>query len=218
MSNFITTHKATELTGKSVAFDGQRLAKVTWKTTAKVTAPMANQCVSVPRIQPEQVQEEQAALYPFIVAMLEESQDSIMRGLLLAKGAGCEIQDSEISIAACLAEMAEVAKGNRLSKDSIAAWFDSEAVDMLTIAVADKLGISDTPSEAETKKVAAIVADYSTKLQALSGSKTSYSPEVAIKLQRALEVAEVLTTPYGAMFHAKLEAMKVKPQADMLGL
>lgn len=219
MSNFITTHKTVDYDSKkSAAFDGQRLCKVTFKTTANVIAPMHNKCVSIPPVDTLALVARVQDFMPHLLAVVEQAQDDIVRAKLLEAGGDVEMQDSELSMDAVLLQLAEAAKGNRLSKDSISAWFDAQAADMLTVAISDKLGISDAPSEAEAKKVAAIVADYSTKLQSLAGSKTTYSPEVATKLQRALEVAEVKDTAYGSMFWSKLEAMKVKPAADLLAL
>lgn len=202
---------------KSVALEGQRLAKVLFKTTANVTAPMASQAVSVPFLKDEVVAENLLALTPHILCMLEDAQNEIIRAKLLETGGSCTVHDSEITAQCCIAYLNEAAKGNRLSKESIAAWFTQNVADVLSIAIADKLGMSDIPSDAEVKKLNKIVSDYSEKFQALAGSKTVYSPEIAQKLVRALEVSGC-EDRLAQQFTVKLKGMKEQIAADLLAL
>ena len=205
---------------KSVALDGQRLAKIVFKTTANQKAVMPSKCVSVPVLQEEQIAVYQAELAVHVHELLEGAQNELIRAKLLEHGTGegVEILDSDISVLACINWLDEAAKGNRLSKDSITAWFNGNVAELLSVAIADKLGISDTPSETETVKLNKIVSDYCEKFAALSGSKTYYAPEIATRLIRALEVAAPAEDKLTVAFTAKLEAMKVKPAADLLAL
>lgn len=218
MSNISTTHTVSNFDAKkSQPLTGQRLAKIIFKNTEKVKAPMPSKCVSVPFLTSEQVDEVIPAIKAHIVSMLEGAQNELIRAKLLEFGEGTEIADSDISLAACISYLDEAAKGNRLSKDSIAAWFAGNVAELLAVAIADKLGISDTPTAGEVEKLEKIISDYSAKFQALAGSKTMYSPDVAQKLVRALEVTGC-NDPLAQQFTVKLQAMKTVPAADLLGL
>lgn len=224
MSNVSTAHDVINyVSGKSVALDGQRLAVVKFKTTANVKAPMPNKCVSVPvmEITPSRTDitaDELQALYPHITSMVQKAQDEIIRAKLLENGEGYKVLDSDINMQSVILYLAEESKGNRLSKEYIAGWFADNVAELLTVALADKLGISDTPSEAESKKLQATVNMYCDKLQGLAGSKTAYTPEVADKLLRALEIAAPADDKLTMQFVSKLQAMKEKPVADLMGL
>ena len=217
----MTMQKAQNYDSKnSKAADGTRMLKVLFKNTEKVKAPMPSKFISAAPIAGSELQEvlQNPRFAPHALSILHNAQMELVRARLLAEGEGCMIDDSDYSVAKCLDYLDEEAKGNRLSKESITAWFQSDVADMLTVAIADKLGLPDTPSDVESSKVAAMVADYSSKFAGLAGSKTVYSPEIAQKLVRALEVAGADSEGLGLQFKSKLLGMKEKPVADLLGL
>jgi hypothetical protein len=197
--------------------NGSRLVVTKFKNTQEFNAPMPNQFTEIPEIDSNEVLDSITALLPHIITMIESVQNDIVRDTLLEHGAGCTIQLDSLSIEKCIKYMSNEAVSNRLSKESIGVWYDAEVKDYLMIAIADKLGVSDTPSASDTVRINRIIEDYKTKYCALAGSKTSYSKDVSHKLIRGLEVSGADNTRLGASFINKLKNMQ-EVKEDMLGL
>ena len=145
--------------GKTAAFQDQRLAKVGYKDrtdkNGKTTkAKLPSIAVSVPKI--TSIEGHLTALLPHIVSMLETTQDSIIRSLYeSSEGTLSNVADSDISIGACVAFLEAEAEGDRLSKERIGKWFDSDVRENLAIYVADKLGTENLDDARITAKCAA---------------------------------------------------------------
>ena len=221
MSNFSSTHAISlNADGKAVPLSGQRLATCWWKLTQamkdagkkEVHAPVA---VSIPKITTLS-EIELETLMPHIVGMLEGVQDKIIRGLVDSKDA-TEVSDSEISVAACISYLNQESISNRLTKEKAAEWFNANIAEMLSVALADKLGISDTPTPEQLKKLEQSVNGVREMITPLVSAKTTYSEDKAKKLIGVLRYA-----PAGDLIAAKfierLEGMGTKQQADLMDL
>lgn len=215
MSNISDVHNVTAFDAKkSRALDGQRLAKVVYKTPKKGTKK-DSKCVSIPVIS-----QLDAAFVndanPYIVSMYHDAQDAIIRELV-DKGA-TEVRDSQIDNAAVLQYLAELAAGNRLSKEAAAEWFDTSMGDVLTVAFADKMGVTDTPTEEQTATITQAIAVYKDKFCGMAGGKTKYDKETALRLLKAIEIAGA-DDDIATKFQKRLEVMRDAPTgADMMGL
>lgn len=205
---------------KSQPLDGQRLAKVVFKHTKamekKGIPKKASKCVSIPKVS----QLDAAcinAMNPYIVSLYHEAQDGIIRELVL-KGKS-EIADSDISEAEVLKFLAEEAAGTRMTSEEALEWFNGSMAELLTVAFADKLGVTDTPTDEQTAMVNAAVADYRKKFAGMAGGKTKYDKETALKMLKALEFADTENDEIAAKFNARLVKMRDAPTgADMFGL
>lgn len=203
---------------KSQPFEGQRLCKVIAKYTAKMAAAKVtkkqSKCVSIPVSKVTQAFLLNGLEY--INAMYQTAQDGIVRELV--ENGATEVRDDQITEECILQFLADEAAGNRITKDAANAWFDGTMADMLTVAFADKLGVSDTPSEEQTKQIAAAIAVYKDKFSGLAGGKTKYDKETATKLIKAIETVGA-DDELAVKFGARLIAMRDAPTgADMFGL
>lgn len=216
MSNISTSHNIVEFTKTSKALDGQRLSKVWYKgKKAEEKKPV---CVSIPRVLSIMVgAEELEQLKPQVLDMILGAQDKIVRERY-EQGA-TSISDSDISIAACIAWLQEESAGGRLTKEYIIQWFSESLSDKLLVAVADKLGIGDTPSELEAKKLEQAVNVFKDSFAQLAGGATRFQPEKARKMLKVLELIEEENT-LADKFQTRLEKMLVEKveTEEMLGL
>ena len=215
MSAISNVHSIVAFDSKiSKAFENQRLAKVIYKTSRTTgIKEKESVCVSVPKLE---LTDEEALLFkPYLVAYLEGVQDSIIRAKY-EEGA-VSIHNNDIGIHSMLDFLEEDSKGGRLTKEYITEWFNTSLADMLTVAIADKLGVSDTPSETEAKKIEQMVNVYRDKFASLAGGKTMFAADIATKLQKALELVDSEDT-MAVRFNARLEKMKEQNTVDLLGL
>jgi hypothetical protein len=198
-------------TGVTKPFDGQRLSTITFKTDAETKVKRASVAVSVPMLESYTV-----AMRPYILSYMQGVQDAIIRARVIAGQK--EVTNEQISEEAIIAYLIEEGKSDRLTKEILGTWFDTNAADTLTVAFANKLGVSDTPTEAETQKLNAIVADYKGKITALAGGKTFYPEKVRVNLLKAFDIVGAEADALGAKLVAKVQAMAKVDDAEMLGL
>lgn len=206
----------------SKAFTGQRLAKVTYKTVTDKTSELygvkrESKCVSLPLIPTADVISNIAALAPAVVEYLHSVQDKIVRERVDA-GAS-HITMDEVSIASCIEWLDSNSESGRLTKETVAKWFDETVAEPLAVVLMDKLGISATPTDAESNKILAVVEAFKGKVASLAGGKTSYEPKVCKSILNALELApagDVLATRFSNRLNKMIE--EAKANEDLLQL
>ena len=163
------------IAGESKPQDGQRLAKIGYKQTEAMTkrgetAP-PSACVSIPQIPVDQIRANIDRLLPYIGTMLENAQDGILRSLYESSGHVLgSVDDADISVSACISYMAAEAAGDRLKKEHIEQWFDSEVKENLFVFLAEKLGCDDLTQE-NTKVIDKHVGIYRQLIGSLAGGK-----------------------------------------------
>lgn len=187
MSLISTQHSVIPfVAGKTAPLTGQRLAKVGYKSTAKTPAAFPSVAVSVPVIDTDEIINHVDTLMPHLVSYLSDVQDKVIRSLYeSSQGALTSVGDSDISVSQCIAFLEAESNGGRLTKESVHAWFDAEAKDVLSAIVADKLGFADTLSDAQEKVIAQKCAAYREVIGSLSGGATMLQP-AQIKSVKAL--------------------------------
>ncbi len=210
MSNVSNVHDVVSFDAKnSKAFSGQRLSKVLFKAGKNVTEKKQSVCVSIPVFAINSDQMAESALLPHINSMLQAAQDGIVRDAVEA--GKLSVSDADISFAACISYLDEAERGERMSKEAVTTWFDEVLADAISVAIADKMGFSDTPTEKQTAGLAASVAAYKEKFSSLAGGRTSYAPDTAAKLAKTLELAQD-AGEIGSKLKARLVKMQeVKP-------
>lgn len=219
----ILNHSITSYDPKSTkAFTGQRLSKVTFKTITDKENPLCgvkreSKCVSLPLIPVAEVVANSTVLAPVVVEFLQGVQDKIVRELV-ESGASSVAMDA-ISIAACVEWLESNNESGRLTKDSVGQWFDAEISDSLAVVLAQKLGVSEVPTQAESAQVMKVLGSFKDKVSGLAGGKTSYEPKLCDSLLKCLELApagDVLA----ARFTARLTKMKEanSMEVDLLNL
>ena len=214
MSNIANVHDVVVYDAKvTKPFHGQRLAKVLYKTPKDGSVKPDNKAVSIPVIN-DLAASELERLKPFIVAMVQDTQDAIVKELV--ESGSKQIQDSQITVDCCIAWLATEAQGNRLTKEYIVEWFVNTLQDLLTVAIADKLGVGNDPTDADAQKVEQMVNAYKGSFAMLAGGKTSFSPAKVDKMLKVLELVD--DDALGMKFAAKLQEMKVAQSVDLVGL
>lgn len=206
----------------SKAFHGQRLAKVTYKTVTDKESPLCgikreSKCVSLPLVAATDVIANVTVLAPAICEYLQTVQDRIVRERI-DMGAASIAMD-EISIAGCIEWLENNSESGRLTKEVVATWFQDTISESLAVVLADKLGVSAVPTDAESAKILAVVDQFKAKISSLAGGKTSYEPKICKSLLNALELApagDVLATRFAARLNKLVEESKANE--DLLAL
>jgi hypothetical protein len=217
MSNISNRHSVSLFTaGKSVPLNGQRLAKVGYKSTKNNPAKFKSICVSVPYTDVQEIRDSIDSLLPHIGTLLENAQDGIIRSLYeSSEGQLQSVSDAEISVAACIAFLNAEASGNRLSSESIGIWFDTQVAENLTVVIADKLGFTEL-TDAAMETVNKHLKSYRQLFAGLAGKNLSYTPVQISGLERAMEVASVDDDMSGKLVQ-KLNTLKApKPSMEEL--
>lgn len=204
--------------GKSEALNGQRLAKVGYKSSKTNPAKHPSVCVSVPKIKEPLSPEYLVRLNPYILAMIENAQDGIIRSLYESSdGTLSSISDDDINLGAVCAFLESESTGGRLTIELVNAWFDTSLRDNLTVIIADKLGFDLSTLEQE-QTVARHIAGYKGLIASLSGGKTYLNDSQRAGVRRALEVSAVDDEIIGKLI-ARINQMEKKVDvAELLEL
>lgn len=216
MSHFPSTHLVTAFdSAKSQPLSGQRLAKIRYKTTAKQKAKFPSVCVSVPPLADYEVTDNIQALMPHILAMLHAAQDGVIRSLYeAADGNLTSVQDSDISVQACIGYLVAESEGSRLTKETIESWFDSSLAEYVTALIAEKLGYGDELSPEQEATVGKHVRGYKDMYSSLAGGKTMYQPNQIASLRKVLGLVD--TDELAGKLDARLAGMLNKPKMEEL--
>lgn len=204
------------ISGESKPLDGQRLAKVGYKTTAKQPNPLPNVCVSIPQITVElDIPAYVPAFTAIVRSALENAQDGIIRSLYeSSEGQLKSVSDAEISIAACIAFIEAENSGGRLTKEFLESWFDSTLAENLTVVIADKLGFEELNDE-QMVVVGKHLNGYKGLISSLAGNKTMLQPAQINGIRRALELSKV-DDEVCVKLNKKLDDMNKKPKIENL--
>jgi hypothetical protein len=218
MSLISTQHSVIPfVAGKTAPLTGQRLAKVGYKSTTKTPAAFPSVAVSVPLIQDDAILDSIDSLMPHVRAFLADTQDKVIRSLYESSdGTLTSVGDSEISVAQCIAYLEAESNGGRLTKESVHAWFNAEAKDVLSAIVADKLGFSDDLTDAQNKVIAQKCAAYKEVIGSLSGGATVLQPAQIKSVRTLIEQIEGESVVKDKLI-ARLTAMEA-PKKDIAEL
>jgi hypothetical protein len=181
------------IAGKSVPFNGQRLLRVLYKPSGKGkerTQKLPSVCVSVPSLNNLEISEEiLEKLSPYILTMIEDTQDKIVKSLYeSSRGKLSNIADEDIDINAVIGYLENEISGGRLTKEFLTAWFNENVQDNLCVAIAEKMGLVD-PSPTDWERINKSVNGYREMISALSGGAVIYSIGQCSSLLKALEIA-----------------------------
>lgn len=192
--------------------ENNRLSKCLYRADSKEN--YENAYVRIPLISEAEVTEQIDVLMPHIISYLEGVQDDIIKSH--HKSGYTSVLATAIELSAIIDKLDSTDQG-RLNKEKVFQWFDTSVKDMLVVAFADKLGISDNPSTEDEDKLNSIVSVYRTKFGALAGGKSVFVPSEAEKLQAAITATGADSTALGTRFLARLEKMKT-PEDILAGL
>lgn len=174
--------------GVTKPLNGQRLSVVFWKTGKDGIKP-ESKCVSIPKIEgitPEELQ----LMIPHCIELLAQAQNKIIREAIEAKKT--TILGEDITVAKCIAYLNEVGtseSSERLTAASLSAWYDSVLADSVMLAVSDKLGIGEAPSDAESAKVESICNKYKDTISKLASGAFKLPPDYATLVKKVVSMA-----------------------------
>lgn len=228
MSNVSNVHDVKLFKAGDKALSGQRLAKVGYKSTKKAKAKYPNVAVSVPPIELGSISDEQRVqLNPYLVRILEDAQDGIIKSLYESKdGTLKTVRDEEISVDACIGFLKAESEGNRLTLELIGQWFDSELSESLMVVLAEKLGFipSDTQDGADIELTAdqTTVVDKHLRVHkelfsSLAGGATILAEKQIKGLKNALQYADERSLIAGKLM-GRLESMERKTSEEFFGI
>lgn len=150
-----------------------------------------------------------------VAGYLQQLQDAQIKAAIAAGTKVLEYSELTADKLDSYLATADVAGLGQLSSERITSWFDSEARELLIVALADRLGIADTASEAEVKRLEQIANQTRDQLAKLASKKpVQFDERVRKALEWALEVTDT-----GDMMSSRLsERMKgATAEVDLLG-
>lgn len=179
--------------GVTKPFAGQRLASFNWKTSTQKDSlwfgkKRESKAVSLPQIGSDTIVANIGVLTPHIRVWLASVQDKMIREQLEVSDNVLHITNESIGIAAMCEYLEESNESGRVTKADVEEWFKENIADSLMVQLAERLGVSDTPSQSESDKIDAVVAAFKGKIAALAGGKTSYDPKTATQLQKCISL------------------------------
>ena len=198
------------------AVEGYRAVKCLYKKNPKTgKAAGTNSFVRVPdSITAASVTEKLAGLMPHVIQYLQEEENKLVKAQHVA--GATMINPDSLGLDSILAAFEASGTNNRLNKERVEEWFAGSMLESLMVAFADKMGLSDTPTEAELSKLEQITGVYKAKFASLASGKTSYRPEEAELMLKALEVTGANSTEIGGRFVVRLERMKTVSNDDLM--
>lgn len=188
--------------------EGTRIVKCCYKHTKnmKEEDKRTNQYVRIPdHISEDTVVENIEVLMDHIIGFLQETEDEMIKAD--HKAYVSRVYTEYLNIDKIVAYLDEQETSGRLTKEKIAAWFETELKDKLTEAFKEK-----TQDEV---KIAAIIKQYQAKFESLAGGRTFVNKSDCDSMLKAMEVAEVFDTALGKKFKKRLEGMEEK-ETDLL--
>jgi hypothetical protein len=171
---------------------GHRFAKLIAKgKNSKLAASVAVEvpCYKLPT--PSEL-DSYPALRDYLIGSFEGLVNSRTKELIVAGAATVQYSDLALSYlnshAAALNESSGI---GQLSEAGIKSWFDSDARDLVLVALADKLGITETATDADVKRLEQIANQLRDNLAKLSSKKpVQFDERVRKALNMALEVSD----------------------------
>lgn len=193
MSNVSARHNVNLfIAGKSSALTGQRLAKVGYKSTKANPAKYPSICVSIPRINENDVKENIDKFIPYFMEVLENAQDGMIRSLYESSAGNLtSVSDDELNLNSIHAFLIAQNDGTRMTKELLENWFIENMEEPLTIVFAEKLGFTlETPEqEVAVKKHTDVYKDM---ISSLSGGKTSLMNDKINNIKKSFELCGII--------------------------
>jgi len=170
---------------------GKRTIKLMYKVNTKTgKAAGINSCLLVSPVTKDELTDDVLkSLTPHIINMIEAEQDKIAKTAHVSGVTSLEVD--ALSIKSVISSLETVAQSTRMNKEVITSWFTDNLADTLTVLFADKLGVSETPTENDTANINRFLDVYKTKFNGLASNLVSYQKEEAEKLLEAVEKCEI---------------------------
>lgn len=126
-----SSHVFNVLNSKSQALPDQRLVRLIVKGKNRSENLQDSLCVSIPVTGQSEVVDHIDSLLPYVVGLVHDAQDKIIREYRINTGAS-DIHEDQFSMERVIAWLAENATGERLTGAMIREWFSEEYAESLT--------------------------------------------------------------------------------------
>lgn len=210
--------KLGEVLGQFKAYDSQlpiaeiagtRIIKCLYQVNPKTkTKARDNAYVRVPtkHLTEEHIVSRVAELSPFILAWLQEQEDKAIKED--HRKGSLQVFTQYLSLDKLLEALEESLESSRLNKDKINAWFTDKLEDTLCDKFGAKMGITDSSTESELLRLAALVQAYKVKFAMLASPKVFLKEEDCAAMIRVIEVSEeAASSVLGQRFISKLKGL-----------
>lgn len=179
------------VSGESKAMNGQRLAKVGYKSTKTNKAKFASVCVSVPLISSEEIASNLNQLMDSVKQLCADTQDKIIRGLYEGRNGSLDsVSDDDIGMQAIIAYLDSDNQGGRLTKEFLTEWFNQVAQDNTFGLIAEALKYPDELTEEQSTTVQKHVNGYREVIASLAGGKTMLNLKQIAGLRKVFDTIE----------------------------
>ena len=192
-----------------------RLVRIIRKASAKDNNGMESQGLHLPVIAHPMEWLQHQTMMDYVAQCLMDVQDKMIRAV--TDNGRNIITDSDVS-AEAMVEYLESTDENigRISKDKINQWFTAEMADTLMVAFADKLGVSDTPTADEEKKLAQACKGYQDVFATLAQKNPVIDPKIGARLLTALDM--IPASAFSVRIRNIAEKAMVQAEVDLLAL
>jgi hypothetical protein len=215
MSNISARHTFVPyISGETKPLAEQVGLRVIFKGRNGKEAEHKSQFVSVPPITDAEITANIGALMPMIRNAVQGLREDCARAAFLAGSS--EVSTDQVSLIAAIALSEEVSKGSRLTGDDVKAWFAENLEDSLTLEFAKRLGLSDSPSEAQLKKLNQSLNLFREGFASLASGKTKFEPKKAEVFKNLLQSCNAHSTAIGERFNARLDKMISGESEDLM--
>lgn len=192
-----------------------RLARIIRKSSAKDANGLESQGVHIPAEVDLAYCLQDSTLNAYLVQCVQDVQDKMIRRV--TDNGRNIITDSDIAMDVVAQYLEETDENiGRISKDKINAWFTSEMQDTLLVAFADKLGVGDTPTADEEKKLAQACKGYQDVFATLAAKNPVIDPKIGQRLLTALDM--IPATAFSVRIRGIAEKAMVQAEVDLLAL
>lgn len=168
------------------ANETHRLSVIRFKTMKDKPAKSPNKCVSIPRLK---INVSPDILNASLNAAFLEMQDEVIRSLIVDNNA-TTINDDDISFTAIQQFQLEKSTSQRLSGESVKAWFDTCMSENLTLALSNAMQLPSEPSEEQLSKLQAAVSQHEQLIISLASPRSNYNKTLAAQLLKAIAVSD----------------------------
>lgn len=182
-----TSHVFSVLSPKSAAMEGQRLVRLIVKKSKSQSDNLTeSMCVSVPITSVETVAENIDALTPFVVGMVQDTQDKLIREYRVNTGAA-SVPESEFAMDKVIEFLQANATGERLTSAMIKEWFMENYSEPVAEWIKQRPGMDGLIDSEIAQKVRAVCGVF----ESFADPRAKLAPKVcAMVVEIASSVAE----------------------------
>lgn len=153
----------------------------------------------------------------FIKALADQQRELIVRAI---EGGAKVLQYSEITLDKVCSSIVPTVRAAKMSGDSIKSWYNLEAAEVMAVYIADRLGVSENPTDADMVKIAQVSNQVRDNLAKLASPNASFAEPVRASLNRSLDyiIASGLDSGLAGKLQSKLNPAQAADKVNLLDM